>query len=114
MKRKEIKNPDEYEELESLVPADFKNGKFSTTIEDPPRLVVTKYRQDQPLLIVKVGVERKNWWANWISMNALIGRFGEDEASMVGKKIDLELVKQAVKGETKQIIYLQGSIRKGD
>jgi len=107
MKKKNI----DYEELPNLTVEDFKNRKLQTEIVRIPKTVKTQYVDDQPVIGVKVGIETKNWWANWTSMNALIDKWGTDENKMLHKTIDLVLVKQPVDGIMKDIIYLKDSYK---
>lgn len=94
----------------------FKKNKLKCTISDKeaPRVVKTKFREDQPLVIVKVGLEYLAWWANWSSLNSLIDLFGSNEENMKGKEINLVLIQQAVKGEMKNVIYTEQAMEKID
>ena len=104
----------EFEELDPLTSKDFVKDSLETEIMDAPRVVKTKFADDQVVINVKVGIEKKVWWANWTSMNALIDKMGNDETKMAGKQIQLVLVKQPVQGKMKKVIYLAGSLKEDE
>ena len=108
------KNMD-YETHETLTVKDF-DGKDTkkVTIHEKPRIVKTKFQDDQPLIVVRFGVEKRVWWANWTSLNAIIDKYGTEEEMMVDKEIELELVKQPVQGVMKKLIYLKGSLKEDE
>ena len=86
--------------------------KIKVTIMEEPRIVSTKYTNNQALVIVKFGVETLCWWCNQRSMNGLIEKFGEEESNHVKKDITLFTTKQFVKGEERDVIYLDGTVLK--
>ncbi len=106
------KNVD-FEEFDILSEDDFKNKKLSTEIVRVPKIVKTKFTDEQPIIVVKVGINFRTWFANWTSMNKLVDHYGENEEKMLGKKIDLELIEQAINGKMRNVIYLKNSIKKG-
>ena len=101
----------DYESYESLTIKDFDKGVLKVTIIERPRLVKTKFQDDQPLIVVEFGVQKRAWWANWTSMNALIEKYGTEEREMVNKEIQLELITQPVQGKMKKVIYLKDSLK---
>lgn len=105
----------DYETYESLTVNDF-DGKDSmkVTIHEKPRIVKTKFQDDQPLIVVEYGINKRVWWANWTSMNAIIDQFGTEEERMVGKELNLVLVKQPVQGKMKKLIYLKDSLKEDE
>lgn len=111
LRKKEIKDYDEYD---ALKPHHLTQEVTQVEIVKEPRIVKTKFTDEQPVIDVKLGVEIFTWWANWTSMNELISRFGEDESKHVGKHINLVTVKQPVEGKMKKVIYLEGSFKEED
>ena len=103
-----------YESYDSLTHKDFTGGKLKVKIVEKPRLVKTKFMDDQPVIIVEMGVEKKTWWSNWTSLNSLIDQYGTDESKMVSQTIELELVSQPVQGVMKKVIYLKDSLKSED
>lgn len=97
---------------ESLRQADFTKGKLKAVIHEKPRIVKTRFREDQPLIVLRLGVEKKNWWANWESMNGLIDKFGNEESWMVEKTIELEIREIEVNGELRDGMFLKDSNKK--
>ncbi len=100
-----------YDEHDPLRPSHITSSPTKVKIVTAPRIIKTKFTDDQPVMEVKHGVETLTWWANWTSLNELIRKFGEDETKMVGKDIDLVLVKQPIEGKMKKVIYLEGSFK---
>lgn len=101
----------DYESYESLTIKDFEKGTLKVKIIEKPRLVKTKFQDDQPLIIVEFGIQKRAWWANWTSMNAIIEKFGTEEEMMLNKEIQLELITQPVQGKMKKVIYLKDSLK---
>ena len=104
-----------FESYEKLTVNDFKDKEtMKVKIHEKPRTVKTPFADDQPLIIVEFGIEKRAWWSNWTSLNALIDKFGTDEGLMVGKEIELELVRQPVSGKMRKVIYLKGALDSED
>ena len=101
----------DFESYESLTPKDFKDNKLTAKIIEKPRLVKTKFQDDQPIIIVEFGIEKRAWWANWTSLNALIDKHGTEEERMVSQTVQLELISQPVQGKMKKVIYLKDSLK---
>lgn len=111
LQKKELKDYDEYDPLK---PHHILNDKVEAEIVHAPKVVKTKFSDEQPVIDVKINLEVFTWWANWTSLNELIARFGEDENKHVGKKITLVTVRQPVQGKMKKVIYLEGSFKEDD
>ena len=96
-----------FEQHDPLRPEHFEDGKLTCEIVKA-REISTKFKEDQIVIDVKVGVEIFSWWANDTSVNKLIDLHGNNELVWGGKKVDLELINQLISGKKKDVIYVQG------
>jgi len=85
--------------VEVELQAKFKKSDYETTDLEDDNI---EQRLSDPV---------RTWIMNGRSLNHLIDTFGENEEKWVGQTIELEVLKQIVKGKKRQVIYAKGSVQ---
>lgn len=86
------------------VKEDVKDGDI-VVIQDAGRIVEGDYGERHVFKIETTNGD-KNLSFNQTSMNALIGAYGDETDSWVGKKAKAWIIKQSVSGKLKDVLYL--------
>lgn len=110
-----------YDSYQALTPKDFKGKqKIVVRIIDEPIFIQTKFRESQPIIHVSnddfdedSGSSKiRTWFINITSFNHLIDELGAEPMGWVAQEIAIHQQKQAIKGETKNVIYALGAFQK--
>ena len=111
----------DYENFPALTPDQFGTSKKMTVrVLEPPQIIKTEFRKEQPIIKVQhrsfspteSGAKIRTWFSNITSYNYLVDKIGEADLSWPNSNIDLYIVRQAMNGEMKEVIYAVGALTK--